>query len=235
MKLGWMHTGLATLLLGLGAGCASSNKANKQMSDPVPSDAYANPGANYTSPAKRTAATHTRIAEDVAPEDAVAQLVGWLRKDRTYQIPAEDQLKQWGQRQGVAEVIVRQVHPLLKDPHVEARAPALRLTVAFGGLDSGGDLIESLADSEYGMRETAFKALKARTKMDFGYGPSDGEVARAQAVAMWRTWWTEQVRKGAVKPVVEAEKPEPKPAAPVEKKDAPQAAPAPAPQTSLWQ
>jgi hypothetical protein len=196
---------LAALLLV--SGC-TTDKAKKAMERPVTEDAYTNPGPGYTSPSERTAATHTPVGDEMAPEEAVTQLVSWLKKDRSYQIPAEEQLARWGRKQGVPELIVRKVRPLLKDARIDVRAPALRLTVAFCGPDSAGDLIECLADSEYGMRETAFKALKERTQIDFGYGPSDGDVARAQSLAQWREWWQERVRSGAAHPPADEVKPD---------------------------
>ena len=80
------------------------------------------------------------------------------------------------------------------------RAPALRLTILFGGVDSNGDLIECLADSEYSIRESAFKALRAHTRRDFGYAPTAGEVARANSVEQWRQWWAGEQRRVAVQP-----------------------------------
>jgi hypothetical protein len=61
-------------------------------------------------------------------------------------------------------------------------------------------LIECLADVEFSIRETAFKALRTRTRRDFGFSPTGGEVARNQSVEEWRQWWEAEQRKVAVQP-----------------------------------
>ena len=180
-------------------GCTST-AAKKALNKPNSSDAYAGFDPNSAEASKRKAEKIEPVKEDTDPEEAVNTLVGYLQRDRSYAISAEEQLFLWGSNQGVDKIVVSKVQLLLKHPKVEVRAPALRLTMRFGGAGSTGDLIECLADTEYSIREAAYKAVKARARRDFGYNPSGGEVARVKAVEDWRQWWQTEQRKIAVQP-----------------------------------
>ena len=192
-------------VLGL-CGCTTT-AAKKALNKPAEADAYAgfNPEAGAAS--KRKAEKPAPVKEDTEPEEAVNTLVAQLQREPAYAVPAEEQLKLWGLKQGVGKIVVGKVRLLLKHPKVEVRAPALRLTILFGRPDSNGDLIEALADSEYGIRSTAFRSLQLRTHRDFSFDPAGGEVARLQAVDAWRRWWQdEQRRKTAQEPTIYEEK-----------------------------
>jgi len=171
------------------------------MGKPTEKDSYTGFDQHHADASKRTAEKLDPVKDDADPEKAVPTLVRYLQDRRTaYRVSAEEQLYWWGSKQGVDKIVVRHVRPLLKHPLVELRAPALRLTVRFGDHDADGDLIECLADEEYGIRETAFKALKARTRTDFNFDPGGGEVARAHSVNQWRQWWQAEQRQVAVQP-----------------------------------
>ncbi len=205
MKMGGMlksalshRLGLLSLLLLVTTGC-TTEAAKKAMNKPATEDAYTGFDPDSGEKSKRKAEKLEPVKDDTDPEKAVGILVERLQKpEPSIAIPAEEQLKFFGTKQGVDKIVVRDVRLLLKNPRVEVRAPALRLTVQFGGPDATGDLIECLADNEYSIRETAFKALKSRTRRDFGYGPSNGEVARAKSVDDWRQWWQGEQRRVAV-------------------------------------
>ncbi len=181
------------------SGCTTT-ASKRALNKPAPKDSYSafDPEAGEAS--RRKAEKVDPVKDDEDPEKAVETLIGYLQKDRPYAIPAEEQLKWWGAKQGVDKIVVSKVRPLLKHPKVEVRAPALRLTTRFGRGDSNGDLIECLADSEYGIRSTAYEALKSRTHMDFGFNANAGEVARAKAVDDWRQWWQLEHRKSSIQP-----------------------------------
>ncbi len=182
------------------AGC-TTEQAKKAMDKPIPSDQYTGFGANGADLSKRKAEKPKQVKDEMAPEEAVSTLVDQLQHTQAgYSITAEEQLMYWGEKPGVGPIVARRVRPLLKSSRVEQRAPALRLTVMFGGRDSMGDLIECLADSEYGIRESAHRAVQNYVPRDFGYDPSNGGVARAQAVDQYRRWWQYETRKGAVQP-----------------------------------
>ena len=188
--------GLSLLMLN----ACTTTAAKKALDRPSPKDTYTGFDKNAGEESKRTAAKPEAIKDDVEPEEAVTTLVKHLQRERAYSIPAEEQLKWWGAKQGVNKIVVRKVRPLLKNSKIEVRAPALRLVCQFGGNEINGDLIECLADDEYGMRTTAFKALHARTHIDFGYNAAGGEVARAKAIEEWRQWWQIAQRRAAVQP-----------------------------------
>jgi hypothetical protein len=185
--------GRAVLLAGLPLlalyGCTTT-AAKKALAKPAQKDSYSSFDSDTVGQAsKRKAPTPVLPKPSEDPEAAVTKLVEYLQRERAYAVSAEEQLRVWGNKQGVDKIIVSKVRLLLKHPRVEVRAPAMRLTMMFGDNSSNGDLIECLADPEYGMRATAFKALKARTKEEFSYDPGGGEVARGISVERWRRWW----------------------------------------------
>ena len=185
-------------LLLVTVGC-TTEAAKKAMNKPNAEDSYTGFDENSGEKSKRKPEKLEPVKEDTDPEKAVATLVDRLQKpEPSIAIPAEEQLRFWGSKQGVDKIVVSQVRLLLKNPKVEVRAPALRLTVQYGGPDANGDLIECLADNEYSIRESAFKALRSRTRRDFGFSPSGGEVARAKSVDEWRQWWQGEQRRVAV-------------------------------------
>jgi hypothetical protein len=181
-------------LLGFCTSCttAAAKKAlNKPGEDNGPTGFNPNPGKE----SERKTEKKEPVSDDMDPEKAVDILVDHLqRPEPSYYIPAESQLRYWATKQGVAEIIVRKVRMLLKNPRIETRAPALRLVCCLGQKDSIGDLIESLADNDYGMRKLAFETLRLRAGMDLGYQPGLGEAARAEAIQRWRQWWQENSR-----------------------------------------
>jgi hypothetical protein len=179
------------------SGCTTT-AAKKAMDKPTAKDSYTGFDPHASDESKRDSVKLPEVKEDEDPEKAVSVLVETLQKERGKAILAEEQLKWWGLKQGVDKLIVSKVRLLLKNSNVEVRGPALRLTMMYGGNDSNGDLIECLADSEYGIREAAYRALKARTHQDFGFSPSGGEVARAKSVDEWRQWWQQKQRTMAV-------------------------------------
>jgi len=181
------------------SGC-STTAGKKAMNKPINNDSYTGFDHDRDSPSKRTAEKLKPVKDNQDPEAAIEQLVGFLQKDRSYAVGAEDQLKMWGSRNGNAPIVTRKVRLLLKHPNVEVRAPAVRLTMLFGGDEVNGDLIECLADPELSVRATAYKALQARTHRDFSYNPNSGEAARAKSVDSWRQWWQYEQRKVAVQP-----------------------------------
>jgi len=192
-------------------GCET--KASRMaMNKPVDESPYSGFDQKEEKDSERKNKKAEPVGHDLEPEKAVAMLVDQLqRKDLAYVIDAETQLRVWASKQGVAEIVVGQVRELLKSPRIEVRAPALRLTIAYGATSTNGDLIEVLTDTEYGMRKTAFDALRKRTQSDFGYSPGDSAVARMNSVDQWRKWWSEgQNQMLANKtPPVRLETPEP--------------------------
>jgi hypothetical protein len=196
---------LAAFMLAL-CGCTTT-AAKRALNKPTDADAYSGFDPEHAAASKRKADKPAPVKEDTDPEEAVTTLVGQLQREPAYAVTAEEQLKLWGLKQGVDKIVVSKVRLLLKHPKVEVRAPALRLTILFGGPESNGDLIEALADPEFGMRATAFKSLQVRTQRDFSYDPSGGEVARLQSVEAWRQWWQdEQRKKTAQEPTIYEEK-----------------------------
>ncbi len=201
-----VRTMVCVALVAILAGC-TSEAAKKAMNKPLPTDQYAGFGAGSADNSKRKAEKMKEVRDDMEPEAAVSTLVDNLQKTSAgIAVTAEEQLMYWGQKPGVGSIVTRKVRPLLKSNNVEQRAPALRLTVAYGNKDSLGDLIECLADKEYGIRETAFRAVQSYSARDFGYDPSSGEVARAQGVDQYRRWYQYETRKGAVYPPTKYEK-----------------------------
>jgi hypothetical protein len=177
-------------------GC-TTKAAKKALNEPTPTDNYSGFDANKKKASERKRSRLEPVSHDMNPEKAVEILVDHMqRQEHHYRIPAEQQLRIWATKQGVAEMIVQRIKVLmlLKNPKIEVRAPALRLTIAYGKADSTGDLIEVLTDPDYGMRSTAFKALRMKFGRDFGYNPAGGELARQQAIDAWRRWWQAEQR-----------------------------------------
>ncbi len=179
----------------------TTTAAKKAMNKPNAENAYSAFGDKTGDDSKREAVKIDPIKPDSEPEQAITKLVEQLQKqEAAYAFSAEDQLRTWGMQQGNDKIVASKVRLLLKNPRIEVRAPALRLTILFGGKESVGDLIEALADTERGMRQEAFKALLTRAHRDFGFDPDGGEVARARSVERWRGWWQAQQRETAVQP-----------------------------------
>ena len=182
------------------AGC-TTEQAKRAMDKPVATDQYSGFGAGKADGSKRKADKPKPVKEDMAPDEAVSTLVDQLQHTEAgYSITAEDQLMYWGEKPGVGPIVARRVRPLLKSSRIEQRAPALRLTIAFGGRESMGDLIECLGDSEYAIRDGAYRAVQNYSPRDFGYDPTIGGVARSQSVDQYRRWWQYETKKGAVLP-----------------------------------
>ncbi|MEI6234779.1 MAG: hypothetical protein WCT04_17130 [Planctomycetota bacterium] len=195
-----IRTMVCVAALAVLAGC-TTEASKKAMNKPLPTDQYAGFGAGTTENSKRKAEKPKQVRDDMEPEQAVSILVDQLKKTQAgYSVTAEEQLMYWGERPGVGPIVARKVRPLLKSDRVEHRAPALRLTVAYGNRDSVGDLIECLTDKEYGIRDAAFRAVQNYVPRDFGYDPSSGEVARAQSVDQYRRWYQYKTRNEAVQP-----------------------------------
>ena len=205
------------------AGCNNTRDAERHYNEPLATNTDTGFGLEQGKDSERKNKKHEPLSDELMPEEAVKALVKQLQSpDRAVSIPAEDELRYWAGKQGVPEIIVREVQPLLHHKSLEVRAPALRLTIAYGKKSSAGDLIEVLADEEYGMRAAAFKFLRSRTGADFGYSPASGDLARAQAIEKFRKWWDEKLhgpkpedkeavaeqKPGAPTPVVEKPVPE---------------------------
>jgi len=180
------------------AGCTTT-AAKKALNKPAAKDKFSGFDADAADASKREAPRPEKLNPESDPEVAVTKLVEQLQKDRAHAVYSEEQLRYWASKQGVDKIVVSKVRLLLKNETIEVRAPALRLTMQFGGNEVNGDLVECLADSEYGLRATAYKALKARTGRDFGFSPAGGEVARAKSVQEWRQWWQAEQRRLAIK------------------------------------
>ncbi|MBI3828259.1 MAG: hypothetical protein HY291_02000 [Planctomycetes bacterium] len=171
------------------AGCGNTKWAERKANVPYEDTPFAGFTDKAAKNSERKGAKYENVSDDTEPAKAVDQLVQQMQSlERHVAIPSEDELRYWASKQGVAEIVVRKVRPLLKNPRIEVRAPALRLTVAYGKKDSLGDLIEVLEDNEYGMRSTAIRTLKAKANNDFGYNPAGGDLARAQSIEKWRQW-----------------------------------------------
>lgn len=201
------------LALTLCAGC-TTKAAKKALNEPTPADSYSGFDANKKKASERRRNSPEPVSDEMNPEKAVEILVDHMqRQEHHYRIPAEQQLRYWATKQGVAEMIVQRIKVLmlLKNPQIEVRAPALRLTIAYGKNDSTGDLIEVLTDPDYGMRSTAFKALNMKLGRDFGYNPAGGELARQQAIDAWRRWWQKEQRSHLTRqsPIPEIERTKP--------------------------
>ena len=197
----WGYRGLIGAVLGglslsslSGCNTVAAKKAlNKSGDESTAFAGFDNKSAG--SPSDRKEKSPEPVRDDMDPEKAIDVLVEYMqRREPAYYIPAEDEMRYWAQKQGVSDIIVQKIRPLLKNPRIEVRAPALRLTCAFGQRDSWSDMIESMSDEDYGMRKTAFESLRQRTQMDFGYTPSGGEVARSDAIRKWRAWWQDSQR-----------------------------------------
>ena len=196
------------MLLCFAAGLAGCNtlRAEKELSQVTDEEPYAGFGSKKNKESERKVKPAEAINDDTNVEKAIGILVERLQSpDRGLSVPAEDELRYWASKQGVPEIIVRKVRLLLQNPKIEVRAPALRLTIAIGKKESNGDLIEVLADDEYGMRATAFKALKARTGRDHGFNPAGGDLARAKSLQAWRKWWQDEQELSAEKPAEKSE------------------------------
>lgn len=188
------------------AGC-NTEAAKKAMNKPSNDDQYAGFGAQDTKGSKRKAEMPKPVADSQDPESAVATLVEQLQnRQPSFSIAAEEQLGYWANKAGVAPIVVRKVRPMLKATAVEHRAPALRLTVQFGGRDSVGDFIECLTDPEPGIREMAYRSLQGYVAQDFGFDPNSGEAIRTRSVEQYRRWWQANQRRGAIQPATVYEK-----------------------------
>lgn len=189
-----LATLLAAALAAGGAGCWRTKAGERSYEKKHEEETYAGFGANTGM--KRTSYGVEMPTDEVPPEKAVAILADYLqRQDHRYYLVAEQELIYWAQKQGVAPLIVSKVRMLLRNPRIEVRAPALRLVVHYGNRDTLGDLIEVLNDEDYGMRKTAFEALRWRAALDFGYDPTNDAMRRQEAVEKWRSWWQDEQRK----------------------------------------
>ncbi len=196
-------------------GC-TTKAAKKALNKPIEIDSYSGFGekSDERKTSDRRVKAKEEVSDDLNPEKAVEVLIDHMqRKELHYRIPAEETLRYWATKQGVSDMIVQRIKVLmlLKHPDIEVRAPALRLTLAYGKKDSIGDLIEVLHDQEYGMRALAFKSLKTRAGRDFGYNPAGGELARQRAVDLWRKWWQDEQRNTLTResPIPEIERTKP--------------------------
>ncbi len=199
MRFDFCKVALLAALMFL-TGC-TTEAAKRAMDRPIPADQFTGFGAGNSDKSKRTAEKPKEIKDDMEPEQAVSTLVEQLQNSKaSFSITAEEQLLYWGSKPGVDKIVARRVRPLLKSARVELRAPAVRLTVVYGGRDSIGDLIECLGDSEVAIREQAARALQAAAPKDFGYDPNAGELARANSVNEYRRWWQYESRRGSVQP-----------------------------------
>lgn len=205
-----LRTVVCLAVLSFLTGC-TTEAAKKAMGKPIAEDHYSGFGSGAAENSKRTAEKPKPVREDMEPEQAVSILVDQMKKTQAgFSVTAEEQLMYWGEKPGVGSIVARKVRPLLKSANVEQKAPALRLTVAFGGKESVGDLIECLSDNEYGIRETAYRAVQSYVPRDFGYDPSSSDVARAQGVDQYRRWYQYDRRKDAVQPPTIYEKNQPR-------------------------
>ena len=187
-------------------GC-TTEAAKKAMAKPLATDQYSGFDSGSADGSKRKAELPKPVSDSVDPETAVSTLVDQLQnKQASFSIAAEEQLGYWGSKPGVAPIVVRKVRPLLKASRVEQRAPALRLTVQFGGRECAGDLIECLADSEPGIRDNAYRSLQGIVTQDFGYDPNSGETLRSKSIDQYRRWWQSNQRRVAVQPATVYEK-----------------------------
>jgi|SRR5579862_309102 len=186
------------------AGC-TTEAAKKAMDKPMPVDQYSGFDAHAADKSKRKAERPKPVPDDTEPDKAVDTLVKQLQGNdgaASFAVTAEEQLAYWGGKPGVGQIVVRKVRPLLKNKSIEQRAPALRLTLMFGGDEITGDLIECLADNDYGIRDLAYRGLQQHAPGINGiyYDPQGTEVARAQSVKQMERWWQDAMRKGAVQP-----------------------------------
>lgn len=190
-KLPW-----AAVLCLLFAGGCTTTAAKRAMNKPEHTDSFSGFSDRFANDSKRKARIPKAVPADWEAERAVEVLVRRLQsRERGFVVSAEDELNAWAQRPGVKKIIYRKVRLLLKNPRVEVRAPAVRLTLSCGGKESSGDLIELLGDEEYLIRRLAFQRLHERYGMDFGYRPAAGPVQRRRALEAWRRWWQAELRK----------------------------------------
>jgi len=196
----------AALTLTLGFSGCTTTAAKKALNRPVRTDEYTGFNKDKEHDSKRTVERPAPVKADDDPETAIKTLAGYLAKNRAHIMYAEENLKYWGMREGVAPLVARHVRPLLRHDNIETRAPALRLTILYGGPESNGDLIECLDDKDEGIRDSAFKSLKVRTGRDFGYDPTGSQKGREQSVDAWRAWWQENSRSAATQPASVYEK-----------------------------
>jgi hypothetical protein len=193
-----MGAAMMLCLLGIGSGCTTT-AAKRALDKPHAKEKFAGFDAENAEKNKREAVRSEKLNPEEDPALAVPKLIAQLQKDKTQAIYAEEHLKYWAGKQGGARLVVSQTRMLLKHSDIEVRAPALRLTTLFGGDEINGDLIECLADQEYGLRASAFKALKARTGKDHGFDPSGGDATRKTAIESWRQWWQTEQKRLAVR------------------------------------
>lgn len=84
---------------------------------------------------------------------------------------------------------VRDVLPLLSDPHPYVRETAARLLERLDARPAVQALIGALGDEDVHVREAAVTALRGITRRSFGFDPRADTVERAAAVAAWEAWW----------------------------------------------
>jgi hypothetical protein len=63
-----------------------------------------------------------------------------------------------------------------------------------------GGLVRALNDSELGVRQAAFAALRPMSSLDFGYSPEASAADRKAALAKWRAWAAQATGQGAGAP-----------------------------------
>ena len=106
-------------------GC-NTEQAKKAMDKPIAENGYTGFGAHSADASKRKAERPKPVKDDTEPEEAVSTLVGQLQHaEAGYTVTAEEQLMYWGSKPGVGSIVARKVRPLIKNPHVETRAPAV--------------------------------------------------------------------------------------------------------------
>lgn len=84
---------------------------------------------------------------------------------------------------------VRDVLPLLGDPHPYVRETAARLLERLDARPAVQALIGALEDDNVHVREAAVTALRGITRHSFAYDPRADTPTRAAGVEAWRAWW----------------------------------------------
>lgn len=84
---------------------------------------------------------------------------------------------------------VRDVLPLLSDPHPYVRESAARLLERLDARPAVQALIGALDDEDVHVREAAVTALRGITRRSFGFDPRADTPTRDAAVGAWRDWW----------------------------------------------
>lgn len=84
---------------------------------------------------------------------------------------------------------VRDVLPLLSDPHPYVRESAARLLERLDARPAVQALIGALDDDDVHVREAAVTALRGITRRSFAYDPRADTPSRAAAIEAWRAWW----------------------------------------------